>query len=58
MAAGDSTPHQPGLGFRLRFGRADDADDFVDIGIRQQQAFDGVFTLPLPCSTRTVCGDG
>ena len=26
--------------------RADDADDFVDVGVRQQQAFDRVLALP------------
>ncbi len=34
--------HQPGFGLGLRCRRADDADHFVDVGVRQQQAFDGV----------------
>ena len=38
--------HQPGFGLGLRGRRADDADHFVDIGVGQQQAFDGVLALP------------
>ena len=34
------------LGFSLAGGGADDLDDFVDVRVRQQQAFDRVFALP------------
>ncbi len=38
--------HQSGLGLGLGAGGADDADHFVDVGVRQQQTFDGVLALP------------
>jgi len=38
--------HDPHLGLGLRLRMADDADDLVDVGQRQQQAFDRVLALP------------
>ena len=40
--------HQPLLGLGLRRRRADDADHFVDVGVRQQQALDRVLAPPGP----------
>ena len=38
--------HQAGLGLGLRRRGANDANDLVDIGVGQQQAFDRVLALP------------
>ena len=38
--------HQPHLGLGRRARRANHSDHFVDIGMRQQQTFDDVFSLP------------
>ena len=46
IAAGASMPIKPGLGLGLRLRRADDANDLVDVGQRQQQTFDRVLALP------------
>ena len=46
MAAGAFDAHQPRLGLGLRGRGANHADHFVDIGVGQQQAFDGVLALP------------
>ena len=40
--------HQPLLGLGLRGRRANDANHFVDVGVGQEQAFDGVLALPCP----------
>ena len=37
--------HQADLGFGLSLTRTDDANDFIDVGQRQQQTFDGVLLL-------------
>ncbi len=38
--------HQPLFGLGLRPRGADDADDLVDVDVRQQQALDGMLALP------------
>ncbi len=48
-AAGDFHAHQALFGFRLGAAGANNLDDLIDVGQREQQSFDGV--LPLAGTT-------